>query len=145
MKKILVTIFTAITAFALYAKDLTESQVPTAVKNAINKKYGQTTKIDWDKKGVFYQAEFKIDRREHEVLLDEKGNIVKIYEDVSIDELPAKAIQSIKSKYPEYKISDVEKMTKDGSVLYKVELDHGDHDVDLYFNKEGEIIEMPIK
>src|SRR5690606_11892696 len=102
-------------------------------------------KIDWDKKGVFYQAEFKIDRREHEVLLDEKGNIVKIYEDVSIDELPAKAIQSIKSKYPEYKISDVEKMTKDGSVLYKVELDHGDHDVDLYFNKEGEIIEMPIK
>lgn len=144
MKKILASILTVMITFSLWAGDLTEMQVPAAVKNAITKKYGEIRNIDWEKKGVFYQAEFTKDRREHEVLLDEKGNIVKIYEDISESELPQKAIQTIKSDYSEYKISEVERITKDGSVLYKVELKFGERDVDVYFNHTGEITKMPI-
>lgn len=128
----------AVLAISLYASDLTENQVPQTVKNAIAKKYSQANKIEWEKKGVYYQAEFKIDRREHEVLIDEKGNIVSVYEDITKNELPQKAVQTIQNRYVGYKYSDVEKITKDGSVMYKVELEHGEHEVTLFFDKNGD-------
>lgn len=144
MKKIFLSLFSIIFTVALFATDLTDAQVPQAVKNAVTKKFSQAKNIDWEMKGVYYQAEFKIDRREHEILLDDKGRIVKMYEDISFDELPAKAKQSIKAQYASHKVSDVERITKDSSVLFKVELEHGDHDVDLYFDKDGNIVEMPM-
>lgn len=142
----MMTILSSIFALAVFAadKDLKDSEVPTAVKNTLSKNYNAAQHIEWEKKGVFYQAEFRMNRRDIEVLLDEKGNIIKIYEEISSDELPQKVQQAIQSKYAGYRISDVDKITKDGSVLYKVELEHGEHDVDVYFNDAGEIIKMPI-
>lgn len=145
MKKVIISAIAITFCVLTYAGDLPESQVPVAVKNAVSKKYANAQKLEWEKKGSFYQAEFKIDKKEFEVLVDEKGNIVKAYEDISAGELPAKVSQSIQKSYPNHKIDDVEKVTKDGSVMYKVELKDGKTDFEIFYNHNGEVIEQPIR
>jgi len=137
----------AITAFLFlsvspsYANDLTEAQVPAAVQKSVKDKYPSADKISWEKSGEYFQAEFKIDRqKEVEMLLDTKGNIIKIYEDIDQSELPKPILNKIQSSFPDYKLDDIEKITKDGSLIYKVELKKGQEEKTVHYNGNGELI-----
>ncbi len=146
MKKVLLSIISVSYGLVLFAGDIiTEEQVPAAVRNTVSNKYAQIKKFDWEKQGEFYQAEFKLNKLEHEVLLDSMGNIVKINEDIRVSDLPAKVSQALQRSYPNYKIDDVERVTKDESVLYKLELKSGETKLEIFYNKDGEVIQLPIR
>ncbi|MCD6010362.1 MAG: putative beta-lactamase-inhibitor-like, PepSY-like [Flavipsychrobacter sp.] len=61
--------------------DITEADVPVAVKDAFTAKYPAAAEVKWEKETegakVCYEAEFKVENKEKEAFFDEAGAFIK--------------------------------------------------------------------
>ncbi len=71
------------------AQIIPQSQVPPAVLKTFQGKYAGVTEVKWETKGELYKAEFKVDKRGHDVWIDKTGKITKHKEDFPKKDLPA--------------------------------------------------------
>lgn len=144
MKNLFILISSILVSFSLYASDLTPDQVPSDVQNTITKNYKNIRDLSWEKDGRNYQAEFKVDLKEYEVIMNEKGKILAVYQDISINELPDKVRKTIQSNYSNYKIEDVENLKVKSIDYYKIELESSDGEMKIFINSKGEIVKAPL-
>jgi hypothetical protein len=120
---------------AIQAQDVPASQVPAAVKNTLKAKFPKTTGLDWEMKGDLYEADFDVNNIDHKALLDAAGKLVAVKYDIRTTALPAAIKTALKGK----KIDGVEKVEKNGTIFYQVELDSKPHDEHLVFSADGKI------
>ncbi|MER2998038.1 PepSY-like domain-containing protein [Pontibacter populi] len=130
-------VFAGVTGLAVNAQDVNPKDVPTAVTNAISQKYTNATKIDWEMNESNYEAEFKINRTEHTVLVDPTGRILMTKRDVDKKELPQAINASITQNYKGLKLDDVEILEKGGTTYYQVELNDKASGKQLVFTTDG--------
>ena len=138
----IVTLFVTATMFSLYSysQDIPGSKVPSVVLNTVQAKFGIANKIEWEKKNTLYEAEFKKDSIEYAVYIDPAGKLVMYKMDISENELPAAVSKIISTEYIGYKIDDTEKVEKDGTTYYQVELEgKGKQDLELVFSADGKL------
>jgi hypothetical protein len=126
------------------AQDLRKNQVPSVVLNSFNKSFPNAAKVDWEKKGDLFNADFEIGRRDHEILLNSKGQVVRHKQDIASKSLPIAVKNNINQKYKSFRIDDVEKIEEGKSVFYKVELKKLREEHKLYFDKNGNTINKNI-
>lgn len=137
MKKVVIWMSIALAVSLANAQKITENEVPSAVKSALQKKYPKTVALKWEKEKVNYEAEFEIAGTEYSVLIDASGNILETEVEISIDELPAKAKAYIAQHYAGQKIKEATKTTDSkGAVTYEAEI----KDEDLIFDSNGNFI-----
>lgn len=105
-----------------YAQDIPVSSVPAPVLNSFTKAFPKAVKVEWEMKGDLYNAEFDVDRRDHEVWLNNTGAIVKHKQEIKSRELPATVSASLKKSYKGYWIDDVDKYEVGKQFFYKIEL-----------------------
>lgn len=141
MKKIILAAAIAVSSLAANAQDLRQSEVPSLVLSALQSKFPNAEKVDWEKKGDLYKAEFDISRRDHDVWIDAKGNIVKHKEELTVADLPEAVSNKIKSDYKDYKIDDVDKVEANGRTVYVVELDGRTGDIEVTFSPDGKVVQ----
>jgi len=130
--------------FFLYScsQDIPVSKVPSVVLNTLQVKFGIANKIEWEKKGNLYEAEFKKDTIEYAVYIDPAGNLVMYKMDIKENELPTAASLTIRTEYIGYKIDDAEKIEKGGITYYQVELEgKGKKDLKLNFSGDGKLVQ----
>lgn len=144
MKNTLFIILAILFSGLVNAQDLRKEQVPSVVLNSFNKSFPKAARVDWEKKGELFSAEFEIGRRDHEILLNNKGQVVKHKQDIASKSLPTAVRNSINQKYKSYRIDDVEKIEEGKSVFYKVELKKLTEELKLYFDKNGNTINKNI-
>ncbi len=141
-KQFLVFGTTLAIAFTTQAQDIPQSQVPSVIVNEFNKQFPKATDVEWEMDGSLYDVEFEIGWNiDHEVWYNAEGKMVKHKEDISKSELPKAVIDKIKADFKGYSIDDLERISDNGKVVYKMELDAlVQQDFDVVMDSEGKII-----
>ncbi len=130
-------------------KDIDFGFVDDVTKEAFVKDFPGATGVKWEKKQDYYVAEFYVDKREMEAWYDNVGKLYITEKDISREELPAAVEDAFqKSAYADWKIDDIDQYDRDGyETIYILEVERGDDEVDLVYNKEGillkEIVDNP--
>jgi nitrogen regulatory protein PII len=71
------------------------------------KEHGQT----------FYEAQMTVNGHSKDILIDEKGNVVEVKEEVAMDALPAAAKSGLTTKAGKGKITKVESISKNDKLV----------------------------
>lgn len=123
MKKQILT-FATLSIFGIsMAQDIPASQVPSVILNQFNKNFSKATDVDWEIKGNLYNVDFETGWNiDHEIWYNSEGKIIKHKEDISTKELPKAVRNKIKTDFIGYTIADLERITDNGKVVYKMEL-----------------------
>ncbi len=125
-----------------YAQDIPVSSVPAVVMTSFTKTFPNAVKVEWEMKGELYNAEFDVDRRDHEVWLNNKGAIVKHKQEIKSRELPAAVSASLKKNYKGFWIDDVDKYEVAKQFYYKIELKTLTQEKNIVVDGKGAIVNM---
>lgn len=121
------------------AQDLAQSQVPAPILNQFKSEFPDATRVEWEMKGNLYKVEFdKPKAKEFEAWYDAQGNRKKLKEELRSRDLPAAIKKSINTSHQGFRVDDVEKITENGVVKYKIEIEKAAQEVVLFFNEKGE-------
>jgi len=142
MKK-LILFFIALVAFNnSFAQDLRKSEVPSVVLNQFNSKFPKAFDVEWEKDGDLYKVEFETKwNNDHDVWFNSEGKIIKQKEELSARDLPQAIKDYINQEYKNYKVDDVDKITENNRVVYKVEVENRKREINLFFNEDGTLVE----
>jgi hypothetical protein len=134
-------LFSASLLFSLlsFSQEIPASQVPAAVIKSFNSYFPQTARVEWEKKGNRYEADFDIKRTDHKALFENTGKLIVYKKDIPQNQLPAAVKQAIRQQYPHYRIDDVERIARSGHLYYQVELDGQPQDIKLVFTRDGRL------
>ena len=138
-REILILIPLALLIASCKGQNIAKEKVPSLVSNTLKSKFPTSNDVDWVKHGNIYEAELDInDSTELSVRIDESGKVLMQKQDIAVSELSAKIIIAIQNQYPGYTVDDVEKIEKDGSIFYQVELKgKGKKELNLVFSTDG--------
>ena len=144
MKSCLVLFYVVGLAFNVSAQVIPQSQVPPVVLKAFQGKFASAPEVKWETKGELYKAEFKVDKRGHDVWIDKTGKITKYKQDFPKKDLPPHIQQQITNEFKAYKLDDADKIEMDGKVFYQVELDGTADDRKVLFSADGKVQENTV-
>lgn len=121
------------------AQDIRQSEVPSLVLNAFQSKFSNPTDIEWEKQGDLFKVEFEIGNKDHDLWLDQNGNIKKHKEEITRADLPEVIKQKLNSDFKSYRIDDVDKIETNGKIYFVVDLDSNAGDREVIFLADGSI------
>lgn len=137
MRKVTILLASMFAVTFANAQKVSDKEVPTTVKNTLQKNYPNAKELKWEKEKGNYEAEFEVNETDYSVLIDVSGNIIETEVEIKIDELPANAKAYISKNYAEQKIKEAAKITDSkGVVTYEAET----KGKDLIFDSNGNFI-----
>ncbi|KQB43796.1 DUF2874 domain containing protein [Flavobacterium daejeonense] len=105
------------------AQDLAQNNVPSIIVNQFNAHFPKATDIDWEMDGTNYKVDFETNwNTDHEIWYNSKGKIIRHKEDISEAKLPKAVKNTLKSSFKGYSIDDIEQISENGKMVYKMEL-----------------------
>jgi hypothetical protein len=121
------------------AQAIQAADVPAAVVNAVKQKFPNVSTIEWKLKDDEYRAEFKIDKRGHDVWLDKSGAIKKMKQDISKNDLPAAVKQRLEADFKTFAIDDADRIEKGGNTYYQVKLKSETGERKVLLTQDGKV------
>ena len=106
-------------------KKIERSALPPAVEKTVQAQSGTIRGFSQEKENgqTFYEAEMTVDGHSKDILMDSRGAIVEVEEQVALDALPAAVKAGLQTKAGQGKISKVESVTKhDKLVAYEAQI-----------------------
>ncbi|HJS01174.1 MAG TPA: PepSY-like domain-containing protein [Flavobacterium sp.] len=127
---------------ATSAQDLPQSSILSVIVNQFNSHFPKATDVEWEMQGILYNVEFETGWNvDHEVWYNNKGEIVKHKEDIPQNKLPKAVKNKLKSAFNGYTIDDLEQISEQGKVVYKMEMNSLlQQDWDVVMDAKGTII-----
>lgn len=115
-----------------------QSDIPKAVKDKFASMYPNVKKVEWEKEGDHYEAEFKYKGVETSVVFDVNGTHIQTETEIKSNELPANVASYVSQNYPDYKIKEAAKIiSANGTITYEAEVSKGRESMDLLFDNSG--------
>jgi hypothetical protein len=147
MKKIFLFVILMGLSNFLFAQKYQKLQIelPDTVKNAFAKKYKTVKKVDWEKEGEDYEAEFEYNGNELSVLYAADGKLKQIATEIEKSAVPKSIVTYCEKNFMGLKITEASKI-KDpaGNMTYEVELTRGKgkmaESFDAIFDKKGTML-----
>ncbi len=94
-------------------------------------------------KGSNYEVDFDLGRVDHKATYSPAGKLISYEKDIPNSKLPAAIVRSIKAKYPNGRIDDVDMISTGGKITYKIDIE-GKPDVNVWYVADGKFIrEVP--
>ncbi|WP_394775393.1 PepSY-like domain-containing protein [Flavobacterium sp.] len=137
MKNSILTCLVLLFSSFAIAQSVREKDIPNIVKSTFLISYPNQTNVKWEKEKENYEASFTIGKTDRSVLVDSSGNIIETEEEISVKELPAKALAYIRQNYKNTKIKEAAKIIDAHDV---VSFEAQVTSIDLIFDKEGTYI-----
>jgi len=124
MKKIitLISVFTIGFGFFAKAQYIGIKDLPASVTEDFSFKYPKLSKVDWEKDGKKYKATFNVETYAHEVIYDQKGNIISQVFAVPVANLPADVFNGVKKNFPDVQVKEANQIVENGKISYKLNL-----------------------
>ncbi|MDB5134390.1 MAG: hypothetical protein JWP37_993 [Mucilaginibacter sp.] len=140
MKKIVLLSLSIGFAGSVIAQDLKTKDVPAVVKEALAKKYPNTTKVSWEKEKGNYEANWGGRSGEDtSVQFTPAGAFVEEVDAIAVSQLPPSVATYVKAHYNGAKIKEAGKVTDaKGNKLFEAEI----KGKDLLFSQSGEFIKV---
>ena len=123
-----------------YDTDVPTSQVPTVISGNFKNVFSNARDIDWETSANIYKVDFEINNVDYEAWYNQDGTLLAYKFDITRASLPASVKNAISSKFAGYKIDDAEKVIKNNSNGYLVELENRNVEEDAYFGEDGTYI-----
>lgn len=123
-----------------YGQDIAVKDVPSVVMNSFKKAFPNAAAVEWEMKGDLYNAEFDVNRRDHEVWLNSKGSIMKHKQEIKSREIPEVVMKNLKQNFKGYWIDGVDKYEVAKQFFYKVELQTLTKEVNVVLDSKGAIV-----
>ena len=139
MKKYVVALcITSLFTCALYAQKLSEKDVPATVKSALEKKYPQAKKVNWEKEKANYEANWGGKSGEdNSVQFTPSGEFVEIVKAIPVSQLPKSIEAYVKEHYKGAKITEAGKVTDaQGKKWFEAEVNKKD----IIFDEKGNFV-----
>jgi uncharacterized membrane protein YkoI len=129
-------------------KKIRRNQLPAAVEKTVAaESQGATIKgfsREVEKGKTYYEAEMSINGRGKDILMDTKGNIVEVEEQVDIATLPQAVQDALKQAAGNGTIEMVESLTKNGKlVAYEGHVKRGNKRSEIQVGPNGEKLMKP--
>ena len=139
MKKLLPILF--ISLFSLLACEEENITINNYIRDFIEQKY-DGARILYAEKDFNGEVDVEIihDNKKKEVKFNSKNNWISTTWDVSINELPDAARESVLNRYPDYRIDDVDYVETPAGDRYKVEIEKGEWDRTIFVTSDGVIL-----
>lgn len=134
MKKLLSLFITFCIVSISAAQKIATENVPKAIQASFQIQFPKADNIQWEKEGLDFEADFKIEDKKMSALYDPLGNLKETELEISILELHSGILEYVSKNYSGQKIKEASKITKvDGTFTYEAEL----RGMDLIFDSEG--------
>jgi hypothetical protein len=119
-------------------------KAPEAVQKAFRKEAGkneikQVLKLK-QKGEIVYEAEWFVDGKSVELVVDPKGKVVSVTKQITLDDLPEAVKAAALKEVGSNKIEDVESVTQGDKTVYEVEYTKDGKEIDLKIASDGKII-----
>jgi hypothetical protein len=137
MKSFVILIAFALVSNLAFAQKKQKIEVPPEVKKAFATRFPDAKVEEWQKEGDCFEAEFELNDIEHSVLIDAKGDILEVEEEIKVKQLPSAISAYVAKNYPKQKIKEAAKITNAaGVVSYEAEI----KSKDLLFDATGNFL-----
>lgn len=128
------------------ARKIDLADTPAAVRETVVRVIGKGELDDLKKKfhlGKFvYEAEYLLEGVEHSLVVDEGGHVLQEAVEIKIDAAPAPVLAAARQKYPNGKITEVDRVTADGKTFYEVSVDlSDDEERELLIDPDGKVLD----
>lgn len=132
--------------FLAHGQDIPQNEVPSVIVNQFNGQFPKATDIEWELDGKQYQVEFEIGwNLEHTIWYDREGMMTKHKEDVTTEDLSNAVVQKINSEFNKYTLDDIERITENGKVVYRVELNSlTQEDWEVILDADGKVLSKKV-
>ena len=121
------------------AKDLKDSDVPQAIRDAFDKQFTNTSMVNWKMKDDKYVVMFTQDTKKQMAEFNTSGELLSKGEKIEKDDLPAPVADAIKTGYSGININEVYRIEKDGQTQYKVKLEGNPKKIAIY-DAQGKLL-----
>jgi len=129
-------------------KQIKREQLPPAVEQTVARESaGATIKgfaTEVDKGQRFYEASLIVNGHGKDILMDKKGSVVEVEEEVALDSLPPAVQDALKKAAGAGTIVMVESLTKNGNlVAYEAHIKRGSKRSEIQVGPNGEKLKRP--
>lgn len=118
------------------------TRVPAEFSNALKTLYPDATHIDWEKKGVYTVADFRLNNTEYSVWFSANAERVLAESDINYTSLPAAVKTAFQNgTYANWKIDDIDLVERpERESIYRIEIEKGEQDIDLFYLANGTLV-----
>ena len=126
---------------SVFAQDVPQNEVPSAILNTFNNAFPKASDVEWERMGEQYNVDFEIGFfNDYEAWFDASGKMIKYSEDISKSDIPQAVKESIKNQFDGYQIDDANKITENKVETFLIEIEKGNDEKKLLFSKEGKLV-----
>ena len=117
-------------------------KVNGTIENAFRTQYPHATRVEWEGKGGYYVADFRLDNADAEAWYDQGGKWYLTETDVHFADLPQAVKDGLAaSDYATWRVDDVDKLERpDTETVYVIEVEQANTEYDLYFSPDGLLV-----
>lgn len=125
--------------------DLSVDDLPSQVVDDFDTRHANSTGVQWEREGNFYEAEFTENGVEKEIVYDLDGNWVQTECEISTDDIPEAAVAYINENYAGASIDEAETIMRAEGDFVEVEIDDNGTERELLFDEDGNFVEEVIE
>ena len=123
------------------AQNKAQITVPEAVQAAFAKQFPKAEGTTWELEDkTDYEAEFKLSGMKYSAKYDAKGTWSETEHKIKPEALPDAVKKAIAASYPEHKIKKAELAETPDGVVFEVDLEKGESELEVVFSTEGKLL-----
>lgn len=117
---------------------INQEDVPAPVLKAMENKYPDMKKVNWEKEADKFEAEFKVEKKKVSVLFDAGGQWLQTETELSKSELPQSVIKFLDKEYPGFKLEEACLIkTSTNETMYELEVEKGKSELEITVSENG--------
>jgi uncharacterized membrane protein YkoI len=140
MKKMVFFSLLTFLAVYTYAQDIDQKNVPAVIVNAFQLEYANADDVDWELREGNYRVEFELNKKDHRVLLDNKGNILKHRQELWESEIPLALIETVRSKCKYFDLDNAVVNEEGGKAVYYISFEVNNRDCKFWMDERGRLL-----
>ncbi len=151
-RNFLIIIFSLLFSFAavnnLFAqeKKISKNDLPDAVVKSFQAKYPKAeikgTSVEKENGHTYYEIESMDGTQKRDLLYTKDGKVAEIEEGISLDNIPSNIKSSIMKKYPDGKIKNAEKVTRNSKTTFELVVENNGKKSEVVLDEKGNIQKM---
>lgn len=142
MKKIIFLILVTGVALTASAQDIDQKNVPAVVLNAFQLKFANADHLDWKLKDGKYHVEFELNHKDHDLWMDNRGEILKHKQELWASEIPGSVIETVRNKCKFFDLDDAERTEEGNNIYYFINFEVDDQDCDIWLDGKGKLLKL---
>ncbi|MBM6758119.1 PepSY-like domain-containing protein [Bacteroides mediterraneensis] len=123
-------------------KDDDHVRVSADLQAAFDSRYPNASRVDWERNGGFYEAEFVGNGYENKAWFTPDGAWVMTEYDIPFNQLPQAVLDAFAaSAYATWRVDDVDMIEKSGmEMIYVIEVESGEREYELCYLEDGTLL-----